>query len=56
MYTINAVESVHYSYCKVIQKGAFPHERMPYQKSLYLRTKELEDKWEGGHIQQWTMV
>jgi len=23
---------------------------------LFLRTKELEKKWEGGHIKQWAMV
>ncbi|UOQ48656.1 IS256 family transposase [Gracilibacillus caseinilyticus] len=55
MYTTNAVESVHSSYRKVTQKGAFPHENA-LLKVLYLRTKELENKWEGGHIQQWAMV
>ncbi len=40
---------------KVTQKGAFPHENALI-KVLYLRTKELEDKWDGGHIQQWAMM
>ncbi|MUK90826.1 IS256 family transposase, partial [Ornithinibacillus sp. L9] len=37
------------------KKGAFPNENA-LLKVLYLRTKELENKWEGGHIQQWAMV
>jgi len=26
------------------------------EKALYLRVKELETKWEGGHIQNWSML
>lgn len=37
------------------KKGAFPHE-YALLKVLYLRTKELENKWVGGRIQKWAMV
>lgn len=47
MYTTN--------FRKVTKKGAFPNENA-LLKVLYLRTKELENKWEGGRIQQWAMV
>lgn len=55
MYTTNAVESIHSSFRKVTQKGAFPNENA-LLKVLYLRIKELETKWEGGHIQNWPLV
>lgn len=55
MYTTNAVESIHSSFRKVTKKGAFPHENA-LLKALFLRIKELEIKWEGGHIQGWAMV
>ncbi len=55
MYTTNAVESIHSSFRKVTKKGAFPNENA-LLKVLYLRSKELENKWESGHIQQWAMV
>jgi transposase-like protein len=55
MYTTNAVESIHSSFRKVTKKGAFPHENA-LLKVLYLRVKELETKWQGGHIQNWSMV
>jgi len=55
MYTTNAVESIHSSFRKVTKKGAFPHENA-LLKVLYLRIKELENKWEGGHIQNWSIV
>ncbi|NRG43912.1 IS256 family transposase [Bacillus sp. CRN 9] len=55
MYTTNAVESIHSSFRKVTKKGAFPHENA-LLKVLYLRTKELENKWVGGRIQKWAMV
>ncbi len=51
----NAVESIHSSFRKVTKKGAFSNENA-LLKVLYLRTKELESKWEGGHIQQWAIV
>ncbi len=49
MYTTNAVESIHSSFRKVTKKGAFPNENA-LLKVLYLRIKELEAKWDGGHI------
>ncbi|MBO1006033.1 transposase, partial [Pseudogracilibacillus auburnensis] len=55
MYTTNAVESIHASFRKVTNKGAFPNENA-LLKVLFLRIKELETKWEGGHIQNWAMV
>lgn len=55
MYTTNAVESIHSSFRKVTKKGAFPNENA-LLKVLFLRIKELESKWEGGHIQNWAMV
>lgn len=55
MYTTNAVESVHSSFRKVTKKGAFPNENT-LLKVLYLRTKELHLKWNGGSIQNWSMV
>ncbi|WP_430735815.1 IS256 family transposase [Gracilibacillus dipsosauri] len=55
MYTTNAVESIHSSFRKVTKKGAFPNENA-LLKVLFLRIKELETKWESGHIQNWAMV
>lgn len=55
MYTTNAVESIHSSFRKVTRKGAFPNENA-LLKVLYLRVKELENKWEGGHIQNWSLA
>lgn len=55
MYTTNAVESIHSSFRKVTKKGAFPNENA-LLKVLYLRVKELERKWEGGHIQNWSLA
>ncbi|WP_220095190.1 IS256 family transposase [Bacillus sp. 03113] len=55
MYTTNAVESIHSSFRKVTKKGAFPNENALF-KLLYLRTQELEKKWDGGFIQNWSMV
>ena len=55
MYTTNAVESIHSSFRKATKKGAFPNENA-LLKVLFLRVKELETKWEGGHIQNWAMV
>lgn len=55
MYTTNAVESIHSSFRKVTKKGAFPNENA-LLKVLFLRVRELEDKWEGGRIQNWAMV
>ncbi|WP_026905762.1 IS256 family transposase [Paucisalibacillus globulus] len=55
MYTTNAVESIHSSFRKVTKKGAFPNENA-LLKVLYLRIKELGAKWEGGHINNWSIV
>ncbi|WP_053351196.1 IS256 family transposase [Ornithinibacillus contaminans] len=55
MYTTNAVESIHSSFRKATKKGAFPNENA-LLKVLYLRVKELENKWEGGHIQNWSLA
>jgi transposase-like protein len=55
MYTTNAIESVHSSFRKVTKKGAFPNENA-LLKLLYLRTKELQNKWENGNIQNWSIV
>ena len=55
MYTTNAIESVNSSFRKVIKKGTFPNENALF-KLLYLRIKELNIKWETGHIANWSMV
>ena len=53
MYTTNAIESVNSSFRKVTKKGHF-HEAV--FKLLYLRVKELQKKWEKGHLNNWSMV
>ena len=55
IYTTNAVESVHSSFRKVTKKGAFPNENALF-KLLYLRCKELQTKWDLGHINNWSQV
>lgn len=55
MYTTNAVESIHSSFRKVTKQGAFPNENA-LLKLLYLRVKELYQKWEGGHVHNWALV
>lgn len=55
MYTTNAIESVNSSLRKVIKKGTFPNENALF-KLLYLRIKELEDKWVKGHVANWSMI
>lgn len=55
MYTTNAIESVNSSFRKVTKKGIFPNENSLF-KLLYLRIKELNTKWEAGHIPNWSMV
>ena len=55
MYTTNAIEAVNSSFRKVTKKGAFPNETALF-KLLYLRSTELEKKWESGHIPNWSMV
>ncbi len=55
MYTTNAIESVNSSFRKVTKKGAFPNENALF-KLLYLRVKELDQKWASGHPMNWSMV
>lgn len=55
MYTTNAIESINSSFRKVTKKGAFPNEIALF-KLLFLRCKELEDKWSGGSIRNWPQV
>ena len=55
MYTTNAIESINSSFRKVTKKGSFPNDNAVY-KALYLRITELENKWQGGHIQNWSQV
>ena len=55
MYTTNAIEAINSSFRKVTKKGAFPNEKALF-KLLYLRTKELEEKWAIGHLSNWAMV
>ena len=55
MYTTNAVESIHSSFRKVTEQGAFPNENA-LLKLLYLRICELYKKWDESHIQNWAMV
>ena len=55
MYTTNAIEAGNSSYRKVTKKGSFPNENALF-KLLYLRTKELDKKWEKGHVNNWAKV
>ena len=55
MYTTNAIEAVNSSFRKVTKKGSFPNENALF-KSLYLRIKELSEKWAKGHINNWSIV
>ena len=55
MYTTNAVEAINSSFRKVTKKGAFPNENA-LLKILYLRVRELDQKWSTGHVPNWSMV
>ena len=55
MYTTNAIEAINSSYRKVTKRGSFPNDNAVY-KLLYLRSKELQKKWDGGHISNWSLV
>lgn len=55
MYTTNAIESIHSSYRKVTKKGTFENENSVY-KVLYLRVLELNKKWDGGTVRNWSLV
>lgn len=55
IYTTNAIESVNSALRKVTRgKGAFPNESSVY-KVLYLRIKELSEKWKKP-IQNWKTI
>lgn len=55
IYTSNAVESVNSTLRKVTRgKGAFPNESAVY-KVLYLRIKELGEKW-SKPIPNWLTI
>lgn len=55
IYTSNAVESVNSALRKVTKgKGSFPSEESVY-KILYLRVKELKEKW-NKPIQNWNTI
>lgn len=55
IYTSNAIESVNSALRKVTRgKGAFPNENSVY-KILYLRIKELSEKW-NKPIQNWKTI
>ena len=55
MYTRNAIESVNSSFRKVTKKGSFPNHESVF-KFLYLRAKELQKKWDKGHLNGWSLV
>lgn len=55
MYTTNAIESVNSSLRKVTKKGLFPSEDSVY-KALYLCIVELEKKWQGRTVPNWSIV
>ena len=55
MYTTNAIEAINSSFRKVTKKGSFPNENAVY-KLLYLRSTELQKKWDGGSQQNWALV
>lgn len=55
IYTTNAIESVNSALRKVTRgKGAFPSEASVF-KVLYLRIKELSEKW-NKPIQNWKTI
>ena len=55
IYTSNAIESVNFALRKVTRgKGAFPNESSVF-KVLFLRIKELSDKW-NKPIQNWKTI
>ena len=55
IYTSNAVESVNSTLRKVTRgKGAFPNDNSDF-KILYLRIKELKEKWKKP-IQNWKTI
>jgi len=55
MYTTNVIEAVNSSFRKVTKRGSFPNHEAVY-KLLYLRVKELDEKWNGSVKQNWSLV
>ena len=55
MYTTNVIEAVNSSFRKVTKRGSFPNHEAVY-KLLYLRVKELDEKWNGSVKQNWSIV
>ena len=55
MYTTNAIESVNSSFRKVTKRGSFPNENALF-KILYLRVKELYERWKDRGVSNWSMV
>ena len=55
MYTTNTIVAINSSLRKVKKKEAFPNENALF-KLLYLRTKELAEKWAIGHLCNWAML
>ncbi len=55
MYTTNSIEAVNSSFRKVLKKGSLESEKSLY-KLLYLRTKELNKKWEEIKIRNWSQT
>jgi len=55
MYTTNVIEAVNSSFRKVTKRGSFPNHEAVF-KLLYLRVKELDEKWNGATKQNWSLV
>jgi len=55
MYTTNVIEAVNSSFRKVTKRGSFPNHEAVF-KLLYLRAKELDEKWNGATKQNWSIV
>ncbi len=55
MYTTIAMESVNSSFRKVTNKGAFPNDNA-LLKLWFLRGKELQKKWQGRRVSNWSLV
>lgn len=55
MYTTNVIESVNSSLRKVTKRGSFPNQQAVF-KLLYLRIRELDQKWNGAAKQNWSLV
>lgn len=55
MHTTNVIESVNSSLRKVTKRGSFPNQQAVF-KLLYLRIRELDQKWNGAAKQNWSLV